>query len=368
MKIPLLDLAGEYRSLKAELDAAVLDVLAGGRFALGPQMAALEEAVASLCGARHGIAVANGTDALTLSLAALGLRPGDEVITTPFTFFAPTEAVMLQGARPVFVDIDPVTFCMDPAAVEAAITPRTVGILPVHLYGHPADMTALVQIAERRRLWLLEDTAQAIAATHAGRPVASFGAAGSLSFYPTKNLGAYGDAGMIVTQDAAMAEHLRMLRNHGSSRYSHHEVLGWNSRLDEIQAAILRVKLERLQEWTERRRQYAALYNRLLAGSRVQTPAERPGDRHVYHQYTIRAAKRDALSDSLRERGIESRVYYAEPLHLQPALAHLGYRPGQFPETERACAEVLSLPIYPQLTEEQIGHVAATLREASDRS
>jgi dTDP-4-amino-4,6-dideoxygalactose transaminase len=361
MEVPLLDLASEYRSLKAPIDAAVLGVLASSQFNLGPDTTALEADIAALCGTRHGIAVASGTDALALALAALDVRPGDEIITTPFTFFAPSEVALARGARPVYVDIDPETFCLDPACVAAAITPRTVGILPVHLYGHPADLTSLAAIAERHHLWLVEDAAQAIGARHAGRPVGGFGTAGALSFYPTKNLGAYGEGGMIVTQDAAMAEKLRRLRNHGSSRYSHHELVGFNSRMHEIQAAILRVKLQHLEGWTEARRRNAALYACLLDGSSVRTPIERPGDRHVYHQFTVRASDRDGLQAWLGARGVQSRVYYAEPLHLQPVLEGHGYRPGQFPETERACAEVLSLPIHPQLTEEQVRHVAASV-------
>jgi dTDP-4-amino-4,6-dideoxygalactose transaminase len=361
MEVPLLDLVSEYRLLKEPIDAAVLSVLASGRFNRGPDTTALEADIAALCGARHGVAVASGTDALALILAALEAGPGDEIITTPFTFFAPSEVALARGARPVYVDIDPRTFCLDPACVEAAITPRTVGILPVHLYGHPADLTALAAIAERHHLWLVEDAAQAIGAWHAGRPVGGFGAAGALSFYPTKNLGAYGEGGMIVTQDAGMAEKLRRLRDHGSSRYSHHEMVGFNSRMHEIQAAILRVKLRHLDEWTEARRRNAALYSCLLEGSAVHTPVELPGERHVYHQFTIRASDRDALQTWLGQCGIESRVYYAEPLHLQPVLEGYGYSPGQFPETERACAEVLSLPIHPQLTEAQVRHVAESI-------
>lgn len=361
MEVPLLDLASEYRLLKEPIDAAVLGVLASSRFNLGPDTTALEADIATLCGARYGVAVASGTDALALALAALDVGPGDEIITTPFTFFAPSEVLLARGARPVYVDIDPRTFCLDPACVEAAITPRTVGILPVHLYGHPTDLTALAAIAERHHLWLVEDAAQAIAARHAGRPVGGFGAAGALSFYPTKNLGAYGEGGMIVTQDAGMVERLRRLRNHGSSRYSHHEMVGFNSRMHEIQAAILRVKLKHLDAWTEARRRNASLYSCLLEGIPVQAPVELPGDRHVYHQFTIRAPDRDGLQSWLGQRGIESRVYYAEPLHLQPVLEGYGYRPGQFPETERACAEVLSLPIHPQLTEAQVRHVAESI-------
>jgi dTDP-4-amino-4,6-dideoxygalactose transaminase len=364
MNVPLLDLAAEYRSLRAAIDEAVLEVLASGQFISGARVEALEQAIAALCGVRHGVAVASGTDALVLPLLALAVQPGDEVITTPFTFFAPTEVLLLRGARPVFVDIDPETYCMDPAQAEAAITPRTVGILPVHLYGHPADMTALSAIAVRHHLWLLEDAAQAIAAQHAGRPVGSFGRAASISFYPTKNLGAYGEGGMIVTGDEGLARALRLLRNHGSPRYAHHELLGTNSRMDEIQAAILRVKLGRLAGWTEARRRHAARYTAALSGTGIVPPVERAGDTHVYHQYTLRSPGRDALQQRLTEAGIQTRVYYEEPLHLQPVLAGLGYQPGQFPVTEHACSEVLSLPVHPQLSAPQVEYVIEQVRRA----
>lgn len=364
MRVPLLDLAAEYHSLREAIDAAVLEVLASGQFTSGPRVEVLEQEIARCCGTSHAVAVASGTDALALSLLALSLRPGDEVITTPFTFFAPTEMILLRLARPVFVEIDPETYCMNPAAVEAAITPRTVGILPVHLYGHPADMTALLAIAEEHGLWLLEDAAQAIAARHAGKPVGSFGDAAAISFYPTKNLGAYGEGGMIVTNDAALARQLRLLRNHGSSRYAHHVLLGTNSRMDELQAAILRVKLAHLPAWTMARRRHAARYTEALVSSALVPPVERPGDTHVYHQYTIRSPDRDLLQKRLTDRGIQTRVYYEEPLHLQPVLADLGYRKGQFPEAERACAEVLSLPVHPQLADAQVEYVIEQLQGA----
>jgi dTDP-4-amino-4,6-dideoxygalactose transaminase len=362
MHVPLLDLAAEYRSLRKAIDAAVLEVLASGQFISGARVEALEGEIAHLCGAPFGVAVASGTDALVLPLLALEVRPGDEVITTPFTFFAPTEMLLMRGARPVFVDIDPETYCMDPAQVEAAITPRTVGILPVHLYGHPADMTALGEIAARHHLWLIEDAAQAIAARHRGQPVGSFGIATGISFYPTKNLGAYGEGGLIVSRDEALARRMRLLRNHGSPRYAHHELVGTNSRMDEIQAAILRVKLGQLAEWTEARRRHAAHYTAGLKGSALTPPVERPGDTHVYHQYTIRAGDRDALQQRLTAAQIQTRVYYEEPLHMQPVLADHGYRAGQFPVTERACAEVLSLPVHPQLSDTQVEYVLESIK------
>jgi dTDP-4-amino-4,6-dideoxygalactose transaminase len=363
MKVPILDLATQYQTLQAEIDAAVLGVLKSGAYVTGPQGAALEAEMAALCGTRHAVAVASGTDALMLSLAALGVGQGDEIITTPFTFFAPAEVTMLRGARPVFVDIDPATFNLAPAGIEAAITPRTVGILPVHLYGQAADMTAIMAVAERHGLWVIEDNAQAIGARHAGRPTGSFGRTGCLSFYPTKNLGAFGDAGMIVTDDTDLAGRLRLLRNHGSAANYQHEYLGYNSRLDEIQSAILRVKLTRLPEWMERRRAHAARYEQLLAGSGVRTPAEAPGNLHVYHQYAIRAPRRDALQKHLAERQIDSRVYYPSPLHLAPACATLGYGVGSFPESERAAAEVLCLPIHPELSDAQVVYVATSIQD-----
>jgi dTDP-4-amino-4,6-dideoxygalactose transaminase len=361
MKVPILDLVSQHQALQAEIEAAVVGVLRSGYYVLGPQVAALEAEIAALCETRHAVALASGTDALVLALAALDVQPGDEIITTPFTFFAPAEVVALRGARPVFVDIDPDTFNLNPAAIEAAITPRTVGILPVHLYGQAADMTAITSIAEKHGLWIVEDNAQAIGARHQGRATGSFGRAGCLSFYPTKNLGAAGDAGMLVTDDAALAQRVRLLRNHGSVANYHHEALGYNSRLDEIQAAVLRVKLARLPSWSEARRRHAARYGELLAGSSVRPPVEAPGNYHVYHQYALRAAGRDALAARLKEHEIDARVYYPEPLHLTPACAYLGYAAGRFPESERAATEVLCLPIHPELSEAQVEFVAATL-------
>jgi dTDP-4-amino-4,6-dideoxygalactose transaminase len=362
-RVKILDLVGEYRSVQPELEAAVLGVLRSGGYIGGPVVAELEARIAALCGTAHGVGVASGTDALLLPLTALEVGPGDEVITTPFTFFAPTEVVMMRGARPVFVDIDPVTYNLDPAAVEAAVTPRTVGILPVHLFGHPADMTALTVIAERHGLWILEDTAQAIGARYGERAVGSYGRAAGISFYPTKNLGAAGDGGMIVTGDGELAAALRLLRNHGNPGDYSYPRLGFNSRLDAVQAALLTVKLERLEEWTEARRANARAYNERLAGLPVRRPVEREGDRHVYHQYTLRVPDRDRLHRWLDERGVDTRVYYPAPLHTQPACAPLGYRAGQFPEAERACREVLSLPIHPQLTARHLDRVVDGIRE-----
>lgn len=367
-RVKILDLVEEYRSVQPELEAAVLGVLRSGGYIGGPVVAELEARIAGLCGTAHGVGVASGTDALLLPLTALSVGPGDEVITTPFTFFAPTEVVMMRGARPVFVDIDPETYNLAPAAVEAAVTPRTVGIIPVHLFGHPADMTALTRIAGRHGLWILEDAAQAIGAWHGDRSSATPGAAGSfglaagISFYPTKNLGAAGDGGMVVTRDAELAATLRLLRNHGNPGDYSYPRLGFNSRLDAVQAALLTVKLQRLDGWTEARRANARAYNERLAGLPIVLPTEREGDRHVYHQYTLRISDRDGLHRWLDERGIDTRVYYPAPLHTQPACAPLGYRAGQFPEAERACREVLSLPVHPQLAREHLDRVVDGIR------
>jgi dTDP-4-amino-4,6-dideoxygalactose transaminase len=360
----MLDLKAQYTNLRTEIDAAVARVLESGAFVLGPEMRALEQEVAEACGVEHGVALANGTDALNIAVRALGLKPGDEVITTPFTFFAPAEVIALHGARPVWVDIDPASFNIDPAQVEAAITPRTVGILPVHLFGQPADLTALSAIANAHGLWLLEDNCQAVGARHRGRASGSFGRATAISFYPTKNIGAYGDGGMLVTPDAAVAEHARRLRNHGQGSTYLYEECGYNSRLDELQAAILRVKMKRLAEWGAARRERAKWYDSALRSLPVKRPAVDTANEHVFHQYTIRVPDRDSVAAALAERGIGAKVYYPAPLHTQPAMVAFGGREGQCPAAEQASREVLSLPIYPELTRSQVDAVAAALRAA----
>lgn len=368
-EIPAFDLKRQNGILKNELFEAVFRVIDNGQFILGENVKAVEEEIASLCGVRHGIGVASGSDALYLALLACGVGPGDEVITTPFTFFATAGAIARAGAVPVFVDVDPSTFNLDPGKVNDKITSRTKAIIPVHLYGQPADMEPLLEIARERGLKVIEDAAQTIGALYMGRPVGSLGNAGCFSFFPTKNLGCFGDGGMIVTNDSEVAERLRMLRVHGSRKKYYHEVLGINSRLDELQAAVLRVKLKHLQSWTERRREIASLYNKLLQESGlvdsgfIRLPAERPGIRHVYHQYTVAVRERDRLREYLDEKGIGTAVYYPFPLHLQNAFRYLGYREGECPVAEQLSREVLSLPMFPELTEEEVERVVETICE-----
>jgi dTDP-4-amino-4,6-dideoxygalactose transaminase len=359
--IPILDLKSQYQSIKDELDAAVLGVLASGYYVLGPNVKALEAELAEYASCGYGVGVASGTDALRLALAALDIGPGDEVITTAFTFVATANTISHAGARPVFVDIDSRTFNLVPDLVEAAITQRTKAIVPVHLYGQPAEMDAIMDIARRHRLYVIEDCAQAIGADDGARRVGSFGDVACFSFYPTKNLGACGDAGMVTTNSLDIAERVQVLRQQGSKTRYYHDVLGFNSRLDEMQAALLRVKLRHLDHWQARRRQVAARYDELLSDSGVEIPYVRPGVTHVYHQYTIRVPRRDQLAQSLGEQGIGSMIYYPLPLHLQRMYKDLGYGEGSLPVTERAGREVLSLPMYPELIEEQIQTVARAI-------
>jgi dTDP-4-amino-4,6-dideoxygalactose transaminase len=337
-------------------------VLESTQFILGPAVRDLEQQVATYCGCKYGVGVASGTDALRLTLTALGIGPGDEVITTPFTFIATANTISHCGARPVFVDIAPRTYNIDPAAIEAAITERTKAVVAVHLYGQPAGMDPIIELAEAHGLYVIEDAAQAIGARYNGRRVGSIGHAGCLSFYPTKNLGAYGDGGMVVTNDAVLAEKVDVLRRQGGKRKYHAEVLGFNSRLDALQAAILGVKLKYLDGWNEARRRVAQRYNELLDGLPVTTPYESPDVYHVYHQYTIRAQVRDALAAYLKERRIGTMVYYPVPLHLQELYTSLGYGEGSLPASEAASQEVLSLPMYPELTEAQQVVVAGAIR------
>ena len=364
MNVPMLDLAAEHRELGDELSAALKKVVASGRFILGPEGEALEKEIAAYLGVAHAVAVANGTDALHLAVRAAGIGPGDEVITPSFTFIATAEAAAYVGARVVFADIDPATYNLDPAAVEAAITPATRAVIAVHLYGQCADMAALTAVCERRKLVLIEDCAQAIGADFDGRRAGAWGALGCFSFYPTKNLGAYGDAGMVVTNDAKHAQAVRMLRHHGSRETYRHEMVGYNSRLDELQAALLRVKLKSLDRWNARRREHAALYRRELSGAAVGLPAEHGRGTHVYHQFTVRSPRRDALRVRLAAAGVACAIYYPIPGHRQPAFTD-ARSAGNLAASDNAAREVLSLPIYPQLTEAQIRHVCHTIRAAS---
>jgi dTDP-4-amino-4,6-dideoxygalactose transaminase len=366
--IPQVDLTRQHKALRGELHTAVDRVLMGGRFILGPEGRALEDEMAALCGVRHGVGVGSGTDALRLALTALGVGPGDEVIAAAFSFVASASTILQVGALPVFVDVDVETFAMDPAEVARAVTPRTKAIVPVHLYGHPADMGTITAIARRHGVAVVEDAAQAIGASHAGRSVGSLGDLACLSFYPTKNLGACGDAGMVVTDRVELAERIRRLRDHGSrERYQHLE-LGWNSRLDEIQAAILRVKLRHLPGWVERRRQIARRYGELLAGLPVILPREQAQARHVYHHYTLRSSQRDALAKALADLGVGTARHYPLPIPAQPLFRNVtGSCEKDFPRAWQVSREVLSLPCFPELTESEIDTVGQAVRQALER-
>lgn len=361
----MVDLQSQYQKLRAQLEPAVLEVLSSGRYTLGEQVHRLEQEIASLCGARYAIGVNSGTDALKLGLQALGIGQGCEVITTPFTFVATAEVLLHLGARPVFVDIEPRTYNLDVDQIERAITPRTRAILAVDLYGQSAEMKAIREIADRYGLLVVEDAAQAIGALHYDQPIGRFAHLATLSFFPTKNLGAAGDGGMVLTDEEEVARRVRSLRVHGSNGGGYlFEEIGYTSRLHELQAAILRVKLPYLPQWTERRRYHAALYRSLLADLELELPYTQPYNYHVYHQFTICCLHREPLRHSLQEKGIETAVYYPLPLHLQTAYRHLGYQKGDFPQAERAAEQVLSLPVHAELTEDQIAYVADSIREA----
>ena len=369
MEVPLADLKAQYLALKQEIDPAIAAVMESGQFSGGPNVLKLEAEIAALCGAKHGIGVASGTDALTLSLVACGIRPGDEVITTPFSFGATSESIVLAGGTPVYADIDNCTYNLDVSQIEALITPRTRAILPVDLYGQMIDRASLVELARKYNLRLIIDSAQSIGATQHGQPIAAAGDTTTLSFYPTKNLGAFGDAGMILTNDDALDAELRSLRGHGIKGHKYqYEKVGYCSRLDAIQAAVLCVKMPHLPQWNESRRRHAARYNELLrglsegAGERIVLPQCEPGNYHIYHQFTIRHPKREALQAHLKANGVASEVYYPHPLHTQAAYCYLGYAEGDFPNAERAAREVLSVPVHPELTDAQVDYVADVLR------
>jgi dTDP-4-amino-4,6-dideoxygalactose transaminase len=359
--IPFLDLKAQYASIRSEIREAIDRVMDSQQFILGAEVEALEREVADYCGCRYAVGVSSGTDALLVALMALGVRPGDEVITSAYSFFATAGVVARLGGRPVFVDIDPETFNIDPSAIESKITARTRAILPVHLFGQMADMEEIMRIASRRALPVLEDAAQAIVAELGGRRAAGIGTAGCLSFYPTKNLGGAGDGGMVTTNSAELAERIRMLRNHGFREKYHSELVGGNFRLDAIQAAVLRVKLRHLERWTEARRRNAEEYRKRLP-SGIRLPKERIG-KHVYNQFVIRHPRRDALMDHLKRQGIGCEVYYPVPLHLQRCFEGLGYQTGDFPVSERASVESLALPIYPEMTPEMIQRVSNSIAQ-----
>ncbi|MDV4182762.1 DegT/DnrJ/EryC1/StrS family aminotransferase [Rhizobium brockwellii] len=363
--IPFLDIKAQYQSIKGEIDAAVLGVLASGQYVLGDEVAHFEQEFAEYCNVKHAIAVNTGTSALHLALLAAGVGPGDEVITVPFTFVATVSAICYTGARPVFVDVEPVTLTMDPAEVEAKITPRTKAIVPVHLYGQMADMDAIKAIAERHGIPVIEDACQAHGAQYKGHRAGSMGLSGCFSFYPGKNLGACGEGGMVVTNDDDQAKTMRMLRDWGQEQRYHHLLKGFNYRMDAIQGAILRVKLRHLEAWTEARRTHARRYSSLLAGSTVlTTPVEAADRRHVYHVYAVRSRDRDGLQRLLSAEGIPSGLHYPIPVHLQKAHADLGYQAGDFPVSEAAAREVLSLPIYPEMPVRHVDQVVAALEYA----
>jgi dTDP-4-amino-4,6-dideoxygalactose transaminase len=366
--IPFVDLKAQYASIKDEVNTAIQGVLESCQFTLGSEVAMFEKEFAAYCHVEQGIAVNTGTSALHLALLAAGVGPGDEVITVPFTFVATVAAIYYCGAKPVFVDIDPRSFTMDVSAIAQAITSKTKAILPVHLYGQPADIDPILHIARKHKLVVIEDAAQAHGAEYKGRRAGSLGDMGCFSFYPGKNLGAYGEGGMVVTNNPDYTRTIRMLRDWGAERKYEHVLKGYNFRMEGIQGAVLRVKLRRLEEWTEARRAAAARYDRMLAGSGVVTPAAMPYARHVYHIYAIRTAQRQAWQQTLQDQGIQTGIHYPTPVHLLPAYADLGYIKGQFPHAESAAGEVLSLPMFPELTQAQSEVVAKAVRKLAVRS
>jgi dTDP-4-amino-4,6-dideoxygalactose transaminase len=364
MNVAFLDLKRQYASIKEEMDQAIANVMSHARFIMGPEVKAFEEKVAEYCGVKSAVGVASGTDALLLSLRACGVGPGDEVITTGFSFFATAGVITRLGATPVYVDIDPETYNIDPARIEEKITSKTKAMMPVHLYGQCADMDPINKIAEKHNLKVVEDAAQAIGSKYKGKKAGSLGHFGCFSFFPSKNLGAAGDGGMVVTNDEKMTELLRMLRVHGAKPKYYHSIVGYNSRLDTLQAAILSVKLKYLDGWTEKRREHAEVYNQTFKGTGIVTPKEEDFNYHIYHQYTIAVKSRDGLREVLKEKQIGHDVYYPVPLHLQECYKHLGYKEGDLPVTDQKSREVISIPIYPELTAEEQNYVIETVKGA----
>jgi len=373
MAVPLVDLKAQYATIKDEVNKAIQDVLESQVFILGPKVKELEEKIANYCDVKHGIGVSSGSDALFLALMAIGVDGGDEVITTPFTFFATAGSVSLLGAKPVFVDIDPKTYNINPCLIEEKITSKTKAIIPVHLYGQCADMDPILEIADKHGLYVIEDAAQAIGARYKDRKAGSMGHIGCLSFFPTKNLGGYGDGGMILTSDSELAEKVSILRVHGSKPKYYHSVIGCNSRLDAIQASVLLAKLNYLDDWNEARRRNADTYNSLFKGLELVTPFAEPFNYHIYNQYVIKLkpesapGKRDIVRESLKNAGIGTEIYYPVPLHLQKCYSDLGYKLGNLPASEEASANTLALPIYPELTNEQQEQVVKVIRDSLAR-
>jgi dTDP-4-amino-4,6-dideoxygalactose transaminase len=361
MRVPVLDLKAQYAAIRDEVMQAIGEVCESQIFALGPAVAEFEKNIAAYCKSKHAIGVSSGTDALLVSLMALGVKSGDEVITTPFSFFATAGCVVRVGARPVFVDVEPDSYNIDTDAIEEKITEKTRAIIPVHLFGQLARMEAIMEIAERHNLAVIEDAAQAIGASRNGILAGNFGDCGCFSFYPTKNLGGFGDGGLVTTNSDSLAEDIRTLRDHGQKPRYFYKIIGGNFRLDGIQGAVLNVKLKYLDDWNEKRRQNAALYDDLFAGSPVGTPVIDPGNVSIYHQYTVTVPEREELQKYLAENDIGSAVFYPKPLHLQDCFKQLGYKQGDMPVAERLCNEVLSLPVYPELSRREIEYVAGTI-------
>jgi dTDP-4-amino-4,6-dideoxygalactose transaminase len=362
MKLPMVDLAGQYQKIKHEINAKVQEVLDSTQFILGKHVGEFEKQAAEFLGVKHAIGCANGTDALQIALMALGIGRDDEVITPSFTFVATAEAIATVGATPMFVDIDERTYNIDAALIEQAITPRTKAIMPVHLFGQAADMDAILEIARRHNLYVIEDAAQAFGAEYKGRKVCTFGTTACVSFFPSKNLGAYGDAGMLTTNDAALAKRMRMITVHGSKVKYVNDILGRNSRLDTLQAAILLVKIKYLDEWNEARRRAAAKYHELLSDMDAVLPYIEPFNKHIFHQYSIRVNDRDGLAKHLAANGIAHAIYYPIPIHLQKAFAYLGWKEGSLHVTEQVAKEIIALPMHTELTDEQIEYIADAVK------
>jgi dTDP-4-amino-4,6-dideoxygalactose transaminase len=360
----MVDLKAQYHSIEGEIDARIKEIIHGAHFIMGSNVCEFEKEAAGYHNIKHAVAVASGTDALHLALLACGIGKGDEVITTPFTFIATAEAITYTGARPVFVDIDEKAFNIDVNNIEKAITKKTKAILPVHLFGLPADMDYIMKLAKEHKLKIIEDCAQSFGAEYKGKKTGAISDAGCFSFFPSKNLGCYGDGGMLITNDDAIAEKVRLLRNHGQKERYYHSIIGYNSRLDEIQAGILRVKLKRIDEYNKKRRENASLYTEKLKGVNIITPSEPDGYYHVFHQYSIRTSKRDSILNGLTDAGIASAIYYPVPLHLQESYKDLGYKKGDFPVSEAIASDIISLPMYPELTEAQIDEVCKVIKAA----
>jgi dTDP-4-amino-4,6-dideoxygalactose transaminase len=363
MLVPYFDLKKQFSSLRDEIRAALDRVCSNASFILGEEVAEFEKEFASYCEVKYCVGLNSGTSALHLALLALGVKPGDEVITTPNTFIATAEAICYAGAKPVFVDIDPKTANLDPALIEPAITERTKAILPVHLYGRPADMDPVLETARKHSLAVIEDACQAHGARYRGRRVGSIGHAAAFSFYPSKNLSAYGEGGALTTNDTGIAELARALRHHGQSSPYTHERIGYNYRMDGFQGAVLRVKLRRLEQWNARRKEIAALYRSVLKGANVEIPSDDPRDERVYHLFVVYVERRDAVRAALEARGVHTAIHYPRPLHLQPAFAALGFGPGCFPHAERACERALCMPLFPEMTDEQVQYAAEELAD-----